>query len=100
MSDTHATIEETRELVLAHIRKATRFVLASVVIDADDKRTTYVQTIESLDDGPFNNETAIEIPGNGVVMAGDKDFYLGLAEEPTYLSFSSSTMQIRCATSS
>src|ERR1700676_2221740 len=29
MSDTHATIEETRELVLAHIREDSRFVLAT-----------------------------------------------------------------------
>ncbi|WP_428264827.1 hypothetical protein [Haliangium sp.] len=64
------------------------FVLSSVVIDADGNRTTYVQTISSLDDGPFTNDAAIELPGNGVVMAGGGHFYVGLAEEPTWIRFS------------
>ncbi len=64
------------------------YVLASVVIDTDGGRTTYVQAIKSLDDGPFNNENAIEMPGNGVVMAGGRHFFVGLAEEPTWVRFS------------
>jgi hypothetical protein len=34
--------------------KPGRYVLGSVVIDGDGNRTTHVQTIASLDDGPFN----------------------------------------------
>ena len=64
------------------------FMLASVVIDADGNRTTFVQTIDSLDEGPFTNDRAIEIPGNGVVMAGREHFFLGLAESPTWVRFS------------
>jgi hypothetical protein len=65
-----------------------RFVLGSVVIDADGKRTTYVQTLDSLDAGPFTNESAIELPGNGVLMAHAGDFFVGLAEEPTWVRYS------------
>ncbi|HMI85428.1 MAG TPA: hypothetical protein VK550_15135 [Polyangiaceae bacterium] len=65
-----------------------RYVLSSVVIDADGNRTTYVQTIPSLDSGPFTNEAAIELPGNGVVLAGGRHFYVGLAEEPTWVRYS------------
>ena len=64
------------------------YMLASVVIDLEGTRTTYVQTISSLDDGPFDNDRAIEAPGNGVVMAGGGAFFLGLAEEPTWVRYS------------
>jgi hypothetical protein len=64
------------------------YVLASVVIDADGNRTTYVQMIDSLDAGPFTNASAIELPGNGVVMARGGSFYVGLAEEPTWIRYS------------
>jgi hypothetical protein len=64
------------------------YVLSSVVIDAEGNRTTYVQTIPSLEDGPFTNATAIEVPGNGVVIADDKAVYVGLAEEPTWIRYS------------
>jgi len=67
--------------------RGSRYVLGSVVIDADGNRTTYVQTIPSLD-GTFSNEVAIELPGNGVVMAGGKDFFVGLAEDPTWVRYS------------
>lgn len=63
------------------------YALGSVVIDADGARTTYVQAIESLDAGPFTNETAIELPGNGVIMAAGASFYVGLAEEPTWVRY-------------
>lgn len=63
------------------------WILASVVIDADGNRTTYVQTLESLDDGPFDNTRALEIPGNGVVLAGAGHFYVGLAERPEWVKY-------------
>lgn len=63
------------------------YVLGSVVIDGDGNRTTYVQTIASLD-GPFDNKTAIELPGNGVVLAGERDFFVGLAESPEWVRYS------------
>ena len=63
------------------------YVLASVVIDADGNRTSYVQTITSLDDGPFTNDHAIEIPGNGVFLAGERHFFVGLAESPTWIRY-------------
>jgi hypothetical protein len=64
-----------------------RYVLGSVVIDADGKRTTYVQTIPSLD-GTFKNETAIELAGNGVLMAGGRNFFVGHAEDPVWDRYS------------
>ncbi len=64
-----------------------RYVLGSVAIDADGNRTTYVQTIPSLE-GTFTNQTAIELPGNGVLMAGGRNFFVGLAEEPTWVRYS------------
>ncbi|NVB83546.1 MAG: hypothetical protein HOV81_34550 [Kofleriaceae bacterium] len=65
----------------------TNYALASVVIDPDGNRTTYVQTIESLDAGPFDNGSAIELPGNGVVMTHGKDIFVGMAEEPTWVRY-------------
>ncbi len=64
------------------------YALASVVIDADGGRTTYVQTIDSLDAGPFNNDSALEVPGNGVLLAGGGHFFVGLAEEPSWIRYS------------
>lgn len=69
-------------------RAESRFVLASVVIDADGNRTTYVQTLPSLDAAHVTNDTALELPGNGVVIAGKRDVYVGLAEEPTWVRYS------------
>ncbi len=63
------------------------YVLGSVVIDAEGTRTTYVQTIASLEDGPFDNDTAIEMPGNGVLMASGEHLLVGLAEEPTWIRY-------------
>lgn len=65
-----------------------RFVVASVVIDADGSRTTYVQTLPNLDADHITNEAAVEVPGNGVVLAGKRDFYVGLTEEPTWVRYS------------
>ncbi len=66
-----------------------RYVLGSVVIDPEnaDNRTTYVQTISALE-GKFTNDTAIELPGNGVLMAGGKHFFVGLTEEPVWVRYS------------
>ncbi|MET0791158.1 MAG: hypothetical protein ABW061_06515 [Polyangiaceae bacterium] len=63
-----------------------RYVLGSVVIDADGNRTTYVQTIAALE-GNFTNESAIELVGNGTLLAGGKNFFVGLAEEPTWVRY-------------
>jgi hypothetical protein len=65
----------------------TGYALGSVVIDADGNRTTYVQVVDALD-GPFTNAAAIEMPGNGVVMAHGQDIFVGLAEEPTWVKYS------------
>jgi len=67
--------------------QGSRYVLGSVVIAPDDKRTTYVQTIDSLE-GTFSNENAIEISGNGVQMAGGKNFFVGHAEDPVWDRYS------------
>ncbi|MEM9073819.1 MAG: hypothetical protein AAGE52_35335 [Myxococcota bacterium] len=64
-----------------------RFGIASVVIQPNGTRTLYVQGIPSLDAGPFNNERAIEIPGNGVVIGGDGRMFVGLAESPEWVRF-------------
>src|SRR5262245_27232432 len=69
------------------VSASSHYVLGSVVIDPDDARTTYVQAISSLDDGPYDNSAAIELPGNGVILAGSDDFYVGLAEEPTWVRY-------------
>lgn len=58
--------------------------LASVVIDTSGNRTTYVQTVESLEDGPFDNSKAIEIPGHNIVLAHPPHLFVGLVEEPTW----------------
>lgn len=63
------------------------FALGSVSIDAENNRLTYLQTIRSLDDGPFDNSRAIEMPGNGVLLARGADVFAGLAEEPTWVRY-------------
>lgn len=63
------------------------FALGSVVINPEDMRTTYLQVISSLDDGPFDNDEAIEMPGNGTMLARGADVFVGLAEEPTWVRY-------------
>jgi hypothetical protein len=63
-----------------------RFALGAVVIDADGNRTTYVQVLTSLE-GPFDNTKAVEIPGNGVILAQGSSFFTGLTEEPTWVRY-------------
>ncbi len=96
MSTQRLTVAVTALVVLAGCGKpkepsdpqlAGQYVLGSVVIDTDGNRTTYVQTVPSLE-GPFNNKTAIELPGNGVLIAGEDAFFIGLAEEPTWVRYS------------
>jgi len=65
------------------------FALGSVVIGADDTRQTYLQTLRSLEDGPFGTENAIEMPGNGVFLAQGDSVFAGLAEEPTWVRYTS-----------
>ena len=60
------------------------FALGSVVIDASGHRTTYVQTVESLDDGPFDNSKAIEIPGHNILLASPPHLFVGMVDEPTW----------------
>ena len=63
-----------------------KYLLSSVVIDADGLRTTYVQSVASLD-GPFNNEQAVEMTGNGVAMSDGKSLFVGLTEEPVWVRY-------------
>ncbi|MEZ4323390.1 MAG: hypothetical protein R3F61_38350 [Myxococcota bacterium] len=64
------------------------YVVGSVVITPDG-RTTYFQVIDSLDqDALVTNDSAIEAPGNGVVLARGSDVFLGLAESPEWVKYS------------
>lgn len=58
--------------------------LGSVVISPDGSRNTYIQTVESLEDGPFDLKKAIEIPGHNVMMAHPPHLYVGLMERPVW----------------
>lgn len=68
--------------------RAGAFLLASVVINPGVGRTTYVQTLDSLDDGPFDNRRTIETAGNAVVVAGAEHFFIGMVESPTWHRYS------------
>jgi hypothetical protein len=63
------------------------YSLGSVVIQPDGTRTTYVQTIPSLDVATVDNSRAIELPGNGLHLARAGHVYIGLAEEPTMVRY-------------
>ena len=67
---------------------APRFVLASISIDADGNRISYAQLVDSLS-GDFDNDSAIEAPGNAVFLSHGSDFFYGLAESPTWVRYSS-----------
>ncbi|HVZ31548.1 MAG TPA: hypothetical protein VG963_03935, partial [Polyangiaceae bacterium] len=60
-------------------RAADRFVLASIVIDADGNRVSYAQLVDSLQ-GHFGNSGGIEAQGNAAVLAQGEDFFYGLQE--------------------
>lgn len=64
-----------------------RYVLASVVIQPDDARTTYVQTLDDFADRHITNAAAVEVAGNGVVLTHRKAFYVGLEDEPTWVRY-------------
>src|SRR5436190_15296224 len=64
-----------------------RFVLASINIDADGNRISYAQVIDQLS-GNFDNDDAIEAPGNAVFLTRGNDFFYGLAESPTWVRYS------------
>ncbi|MEL6341301.1 MAG: hypothetical protein AAFQ65_15460 [Myxococcota bacterium] len=66
----------------------TNFALSSVTRNPDGSRTTFVQTIDSLDEGPFDNSNAIEVQGNAVVLSSPGAFYVGLPTEPTWIRYS------------
>jgi hypothetical protein len=66
---------------------ASRFVLASITIDADGNRTSYAQIADELS-GHFDNASAIEAPGNATFLTRGSDFFYGLAESPTWVRYS------------
>lgn len=63
------------------------YALASIVINADGTRITYLQAIHSIDGGHYDNVRAIEAPGNGVLLGGDGRVFLGLAEQPVWIRY-------------
>ncbi|MGC3997086.1 MAG: hypothetical protein QM767_06015 [Anaeromyxobacter sp.] len=62
------------------------YILGSVVIDAEG-RTTYVQAIESLDAGPFDNSHAVEVPGNAVLLARGRQVFVGRTDAPLWIRY-------------
>jgi hypothetical protein len=64
-----------------------RFVLASITIDADGNRVSYAQIVDELS-GDFDNSSAIEAPGNATFLTSGSDFFYGLAESPTWVRYS------------
>lgn len=66
----------------------TAYVLGSVVIDTEGKRTTYVQAAKSFEGASFTNANALELAGNGLLMTSGSGIFVGLAEEPTWVRYS------------
>jgi hypothetical protein len=66
---------------------STLYSLGSIVYQPDGSRTTYIQTITSLDIAQVTNADAIELPGNGIHLAHGGNVYVGLAEEPTMVRY-------------
>lgn len=65
----------------------TLYSLGSIVYQPGGTRTTYIQTIPSLDIDQVTNDSAIELPGNGIHLAQGGHVYVGLAEEPTMVRY-------------
>lgn len=63
------------------------YALGSVVLNDDGSRTTYVQTLQSLDISTIDNKNAIEIPGNGTLTPFGDSVLVGLTEEPTVVRY-------------
>src|SRR5688572_10831972 len=61
-----------------------RFVLASITIDADGNRVSYAQIVDQLS-GDYDNSAAIEAPGNATFLSRGSDFLYGLAESATWV---------------
>jgi hypothetical protein len=66
---------------------ASRFVLASITIDADGNRVSYAQIVDEPS-GDFDNSTGIEAQGNATFLTRGSDFFYGLAESPTWVRYS------------
>ena len=64
-----------------------RFVLASITIDADGNRVSYAQIVDELS-GDFDNGAAIEAQGNATFLTHGSDFFYGHAESPTWVRYS------------
>lgn len=62
------------------------YFICSVVI-TPETRTTYVQGLASLDVDHVDNTNAIEVPGNGTMMARGPHLFVGLVEEPTWVRY-------------
>lgn len=64
-----------------------RYVLGTISIDADGNRMSYAQIIDELS-GDFTARDGIEAGGNAVFLSNGKNFFYGLAEEPTWVKYS------------
>ena len=62
------------------------YALGSVVY-TDNGRMTYVQVLPSLDVGHVDNDDAIEVSGNALLLAHGRSVWIGLAEEPTWVRY-------------
>jgi hypothetical protein len=64
-----------------------RYVLGTISIDADGNRVSYAQVLTELS-GDFDTKNAIEAPGNANFLTSGSSFFYGLAEEPTWVKYS------------
>ncbi|HSC86766.1 MAG TPA: DUF4374 domain-containing protein [Polyangiaceae bacterium] len=64
-----------------------RYVLGTVNIAADGNRMSYAQIIDELG-GHYDAADGIEAAGNAVFLASGSSFFYGLAEEPTWVKYS------------
>lgn len=64
-----------------------RYLLGTISIDADGNRVSYAQVIGGLS-GHFDSKNGIEAAGNANFLASGSSFFYGLAEEPTWVKYS------------
>lgn len=64
-----------------------RYLLGTIVIDADGNRVSYAQVIHELK-GHYTAKDGIEAAGNANFLASGSDFFYGLAEAPTWVKYS------------
>ncbi|MEM9693345.1 MAG: hypothetical protein AAGA56_12425 [Myxococcota bacterium] len=76
------------------VSETANLVLSSVVVSPNGDRTTYIQAVDSLDDGPFTNENAVEIMGNAVLLADSRYVFVGAAEGPFWQRYELSGGQL------